>query len=103
MPALLGSRLLLGHAMERAQTHDEVAACNTDHFAVRKQTRQRIQRHAITRIIEGWNDHDSSDRVALNTLASLLPDREVIGIACRDLVVGLGTLHCMTQQQPASQ
>jgi len=25
----------------------------------------------------------------------------VIGIACRDLVVGLGTLHCMTQQQPA--
>src|SRR6266478_9969566 len=47
--------------------------------------------------------NDSSDRAALNTLASLLPDREVIGIACRDLVVGLGTLHCMTQQQPASQ
>src|SRR3989441_505248 len=47
--------------------------------------------------------NDSSDRGALNTLASLLPDREVIGIACRDLVVGLGTLHCMTQQQPASQ
>jgi agmatine/peptidylarginine deiminase len=26
-----------------------------------------------------------------------------VGIACRDLVLGLGTLHCMTQQQPASQ
>src|SRR5713226_9569171 len=58
MPALRVSRLLLGHAVERTQTHDEVAACNTDHFAVRKQTRQRIQRHAIIRIIEGWHDHD---------------------------------------------
>jgi agmatine deiminase len=44
---------------------------------------------------------DPSDRVALNTLARLFPDREVIGIPCRDLVLGLGTLHCMTQQQPA--
>ncbi len=44
---------------------------------------------------------DPNDRVALNTLARLFPDREVIGIYCRDLVLGLGTLHCMTQQQPA--
>jgi agmatine deiminase len=43
---------------------------------------------------------DPNDRVALNTLAALFPDREVIGIASRDLVLGLGTLHCMTQQQP---
>jgi agmatine deiminase len=43
---------------------------------------------------------DRNDRVALNTLARLFPDREVIGIPCRDLVLGLGTLHCMTQQQP---
>jgi agmatine deiminase len=46
--------------------------------------------------------NDPNDRVALNTLASLFPDREVVGIACRDLVLGLGTLHCMTQQQPAA-
>jgi agmatine deiminase len=46
--------------------------------------------------------NDANDRVALNTLAGLFPDREVVGIACRDLVLGLGTLHCMTQQQPAS-
>jgi agmatine deiminase len=46
--------------------------------------------------------NDSNDRVALNTLAGLFPDREVTGIACRDLVLGLGTLHCMTQQEPAS-
>ena len=45
--------------------------------------------------------NDANDRVALNTLAGLFPDREVVGIACRDLVLGLGTLHCMTQQQPS--
>jgi len=45
--------------------------------------------------------NDANDRAALNTLANLFPDREVVGIACRDLVLGLGTLHCMTQQQPA--
>jgi agmatine deiminase len=44
--------------------------------------------------------NDSNDRQALNTLAKLFPSREVVGIACRDLVLGLGTLHCMTQQQP---
>jgi agmatine deiminase len=33
-------------------------------------------------------------------LASLFPEREVTGIYCGDLVLGLGTLHCMTMQQP---
>jgi agmatine deiminase len=47
--------------------------------------------------------NDTNDRVALNTLARLFPDREVVGIACRDLVLGLGTIHCMTQQQPSSR
>jgi agmatine deiminase len=46
---------------------------------------------------------DKNDRVALNTLAALFPEREVIGIACTDLVLGLGTLHCMTQQEPSSK
>ena len=45
--------------------------------------------------------NDANDRIALDKIAQLLPDREVVGIACRDLVLGLGTLHCMTQQQPA--
>jgi agmatine deiminase len=44
---------------------------------------------------------DPSDRLALNKLAELFPDRQVVGIPCRDLVLGLGTLHCLTQQQPA--
>jgi agmatine deiminase len=45
--------------------------------------------------------NDANDRTALNTLAGLFPDRKVVGIAATDLVLGLGTLHCMTQQQPA--
>ena len=45
--------------------------------------------------------NDPNDRVALNLLADLFPDREVVGIYCRDLVWGLGAIHCMTQQQPA--
>ena len=44
--------------------------------------------------------NDPADRVALGTLAELFPDREVVGIHCVDLVWGLGTLHCMTQQEP---
>ena len=45
--------------------------------------------------------NDLNDRVALNILARLFPDREVVGIYCRDLVLGLGTIHCMTQQLPS--
>jgi len=45
--------------------------------------------------------NDPNDRVALNALARLFKDREIRGIDCTDLVLGLGTLHCMTQQQPA--
>jgi agmatine deiminase len=45
--------------------------------------------------------NDPNDRVALNTLARLFPDREVVGINCTELILGLGALHCMTQQQPA--
>jgi agmatine deiminase len=47
--------------------------------------------------------NDANDRIALNTLAKLFPSREVIGIACRDLVLGLGTIHCMTQQQQSNR
>ncbi|MGA9462617.1 MAG: agmatine deiminase family protein [Terracidiphilus sp.] len=46
--------------------------------------------------------HDPNDRVALNILAQVFPDREVIGIHSVDLIWGLGALHCMTQQQPAA-
>ncbi len=44
--------------------------------------------------------NDVNDRRALATLAQVFPDREVIGIHAGDLVWGLGTLHCLTQQEP---
>jgi agmatine deiminase len=46
--------------------------------------------------------NDPNDRVALNTLAELFPKRSVVPIYSGDLVWGLGTMHCMTQQQPAT-
>jgi agmatine deiminase len=45
--------------------------------------------------------NDPNDRIALDILADLFPDREIVGIYSGDLVWGFGTLHCMTQQQPA--
>jgi agmatine deiminase len=45
--------------------------------------------------------NDANDRKALNALAEVFPGREVVGIHSGDLVWGLGTLHCMSQQQPA--
>lgn len=45
--------------------------------------------------------NDPNDRVALGILSELITDRPVVGIHAVDLVWGLGTLHCLTQQQPA--
>jgi agmatine deiminase len=45
--------------------------------------------------------NDPADRVALGTLSELITDRPVVGIHAVDLVWGLGTIHCLTQQQPA--
>jgi len=44
---------------------------------------------------------DPSDEIALAVLRECFPDRRVIGIDCRELIWGLGTFHCLTQQQPA--
>jgi agmatine deiminase len=43
---------------------------------------------------------DPADAEALDVLRPLFPNREVIGLAARDLVLGLGAFHCMTQQEP---
>ena len=45
--------------------------------------------------------NDANDRHALNIVANCFPTREVVGIHAVDLVWGLGTLHCLTQQEPA--
>jgi agmatine deiminase len=45
--------------------------------------------------------NDPNDRAALGILSDLITDRPVIGIHAVDLAWGFGTLHCLTQQQPA--
>lgn len=47
--------------------------------------------------------NDENDLVALNTLSRVFPERKVVGIHAVDLVLGQGTLHCLTQQQPAKR
>jgi len=44
--------------------------------------------------------NDPQDRHAQGILAELIPDRPVVGIHALDLVWGLGTLHCLSQQEP---
>jgi agmatine deiminase len=45
--------------------------------------------------------NDEADRHALGILGELFPSRRVVGIHAVDLVLGLGTVHCSTQQEPA--
>jgi agmatine deiminase len=42
----------------------------------------------------------ANDQVAAETLSRLFPERRVVPIDCRDLVWGMGAIHCVTQQQP---
>ena len=51
--------------------------------------------------LPGVNSHGRTLDEARETLQKLFPDRKVIGIDCRELIWGLGTFHCLTQQQPA--
>jgi agmatine deiminase len=44
--------------------------------------------------------NDPADRAALGVLSELFRDRPVVGVHAVDLVWGLGTLHCLTQQEP---
>jgi agmatine deiminase len=46
--------------------------------------------------------NDPNDRIALGILTELINDRPVIGIHALDLVWGLGTIHCLTHEQPLS-
>jgi len=43
---------------------------------------------------------DPRDGQALGVLRELFPDRKVIGLRCNEVIVGLGALHCVTQQEP---
>ncbi|MFZ2095526.1 MAG: agmatine deiminase [Anaerolineales bacterium] len=43
---------------------------------------------------------DSHDQDALNTLQRLMPERKVVGVSAREILLGGGNIHCITQQQP---
>jgi agmatine deiminase len=45
--------------------------------------------------------NDPNDREVLNTLAKLFPTRSVVGVHAGDLILGFGTVHCLSQQEPA--
>jgi len=45
--------------------------------------------------------NDKNDEKAISIIGKFFPDREIIGIDCRDLVYGYGGIHCITQQQPS--
>jgi agmatine deiminase len=44
---------------------------------------------------------EANDHKALAILQQCFPDRKVIGLDCTDVVWGLGTFHCLSQQEPA--
>ena len=49
-------------------------------------------------LVPTFNDPD--DRIALSIISELFPEKEVIGIHSLDLILGLGTIHCLTKEQP---
>jgi agmatine deiminase len=46
---------------------------------------------------------DPHDQAALETLTQLMPDHKVVGIPAREILIGGGNIHCITQQQPVSK
>jgi len=44
--------------------------------------------------------NDPNDRIALNILKDLFPEKDVVGIHAVDLVWGLGTIHCLSHEEP---
>jgi agmatine deiminase len=44
--------------------------------------------------------NDPHDKAALDTLQRLLPNRKIVGIPAREVLLGGGNIHCITQQQP---
>ncbi len=44
--------------------------------------------------------NDPNDRTALNILSEFFPTRKIVGIHAVDLVWGLGTIHCLTHEEP---
>jgi len=55
-----------------------------------------ISNHAV--LVPTFND--PNDRIALNIIKEFFPERDVVGIHAVDLVLGLGTIHCLSHEEP---
>ena len=97
---LEGARDADGRTLEVVAAADAGAA-RLRRRAAAGELRQLLRRATRAVLVPTFND--PNDRVALGILAELFPDRQVVGIHAVDLVWGLGTLHCMTQQQPKAE
>lgn len=70
------------------------------HFAGRRLPASYVNFYICNAAVLVPTFDDPADRTALGILAELFPDRAVVGVHSRDLVWGLGTLHCLSQQEP---
>ena len=43
---------------------------------------------------------DENDKIAINILKALFPERKIVPIYARDILLGGGNIHCITQQIP---
>jgi len=44
--------------------------------------------------------NDEHDQSALQQLSEIFPDRKIVGVYAREILLGGGNIHCITQQQP---
>ena len=70
------------------------------HFAGRRLPASYLNFYVGNRRVLVPTFNDPRDRTALGRLATLFPEREVVGVHAVDLVLGLGAVHCLTQQEP---
>merc|ERR1711964_143145 len=55
-------------------------------------------------IVPGFGgEAKETDRMAVEALKPLFPDRKVVQVATRDVLLGGGNIHCITQQQPKAE
>ena len=71
------------------------------HFRGRRLPASYANFYIANRVVLVPTFNDPHDRDALGILADLFPDRAVVGIHAVDLVLGLGSVHCLTHEQPA--
>ncbi|HBZ53192.1 MAG TPA: agmatine deiminase [Eubacterium sp.] len=59
--------------------------------------------NSVALVPQFGGENEESDKKALEILRGVMPDREVIGIPARDILLGGGNIHCITMQVPAER